>query len=72
MDEQVFTAIIGEPSEDCPLYRLVCMDISAPTKLYMITCDEGWRQSIVCTHMYKHIGEWLLTMLQGRPFPKAG
>lgn len=80
MDEQVFTdsnqhrhaygflAIVGEPSEDCPLYEVVKQD--GGTNFYMITCNEGWRESIVCTGMYKHVADWMLTMIQGRPYPK--
>lgn len=69
MDEQVFIAIAGEPSEDCPLYEVIKQD--GGTNFYMITCNEGWRESIVCTDMYKHVADWLLTMLQGRPYPKS-
>lgn len=42
------------------------------TPLYMVTVDEGWRQSILCTGMYEWAADWLVTELQGRPFaPEA-
>lgn len=69
MDKQVFTAIAGEPSEDRPLYEVVKQDDS-PTNFYMITCNSGWRQHIVCTGMYKHVADWMLTIIQGRPYPE--
>jgi hypothetical protein len=41
--------------------------------LFAITCDEGWRVSIVCTGMYEWAADWLLGVLGSRPFaPEAG
>jgi hypothetical protein len=40
--------------------------------MFMITCDEGWRTSIVCTDMYEWAADWLLGVLGNRPFaPEA-
>jgi hypothetical protein len=59
------------PTVERPLYaRERHEDDYEGTALYLITCDEGWRQSIVATHMYGHVAEWLVDVLQGRPFPK--
>lgn len=33
-----------------------------------VRCNEGWRQSIVCTGMYQWAAEWLADELQGKPF----
>lgn len=40
------------------------------TPIYGISCDEGWRQSIVCTGMYGYVADWLLSELQGVPYAK--
>lgn len=37
-------------------------------KFWMITCDEGWRSSIVCTGMYEWSADWMLEVLHDRPF----
>jgi hypothetical protein len=36
--------------------------------MWMIVCDEGWRQSIVCTGMYDWAADWLLAILLDREF----
>jgi hypothetical protein len=38
------------------------------TPIFGISCDEGWRQSIVCTGMYEYVADWLVEILQGKPF----
>ena len=38
------------------------------TPIFGIVCDEGWRQSIVCTGMYEYAVDWLLPILQNRPY----
>lgn len=35
---------------------------------WIIRCDEGWRDSIVCTGMYEWAADWLVEQLQGKPF----
>jgi hypothetical protein len=50
-----------------PIYKKVKIPHGA-TQLYMITCDEGWRSSIVCDGMYEWAADWLLEILGRRPF----
>lgn len=38
------------------------------TGYFMVTVDEGWRQSIVCDGMYEWVADWLVEVLQGRPY----
>jgi hypothetical protein len=50
-----------------PHYRIVEEDHGAsPT--YMIVCDEGWRESIVCNKMYSWAAIWLVDQIQGKPY----
>ena len=39
------------------------------TKLFGISCDEGWRERILCTGMYEWAADWLVEQLQGKPYP---
>lgn len=50
-----------------PLYRKLREEGGA-TSTFMITCDEGWRTSIVCTGMYEWAADWLLTVLGHQPY----
>ncbi len=54
-------------SSQRPIYAKQRQD-TAGTAFFMITCDEGWRSSIVCTDMYEWTADWLLTLLERRPF----
>jgi hypothetical protein len=38
------------------------------TPIFGISCEEGWRQSIVCTGMYEWAADWLVEQLQDKPF----
>lgn len=38
------------------------------TPAFMVICDEGWRQTVVCSGMYKWAAEWLVGQLQGKPY----
>jgi hypothetical protein len=58
-----------EPSEERPNYSKV-PEGNGITTIYMIVCDEGWRQSIVCTGMYGWAADWLLKVLGHRPYAK--
>ena len=51
-----------------PVYASVLQDDGYATKRYMITCDEGWRSSIVCEDMYDWAAAWLVEQVQGRPY----
>ena len=61
---------VGEASAEHPIYRPSPMDIYDPpgTRLWMVVCNEGWRESIVCTHMYEWAAEWLVGKIQGEPY----
>lgn len=64
--------ITSEPTPEHPVYRKVHQESNGATKLYMITCDEGWRTSIVCTDMYDWAAEWLSGVLGRQPYaPQA-
>ena len=60
-----------EPSEARPVYEKAREDETSGTPTYMITCDEGWRRSIVCTGMYGWSADWLLTLLGNRPYAEG-
>lgn len=51
-----------------PVYRRVLDLNSGATPIYLIVCDEGWRESIVCSGMYDWAADWLLSLLDGRPY----
>lgn len=58
----------GEPSPEHPSYSMVLEDSDSATERWMIRCDEGWREMIVCEGMYKWAAEWLLRVLGDRPY----
>jgi len=57
-----------DAAEPSPAYRKVSHDDGLPTTQYMIVCDEGWRQSIVCERMYGWAADWLLGILGTQPY----
>lgn len=57
---------LGTPEK--PIYSKVLQYDKAATKHYMIVCDEGWRQSIVCCDMYDWAADWLVNMIQNQPY----
>lgn len=57
-------------SPERPFYGVQLQDSDGATKRYMITCDEGWRTSIVCADMYVWVAEWLVEALQGKPYAR--
>lgn len=58
----------GDATPEVPIYRKVEEGKGYATKVYMIVCDEGWRESIVCTGMYGWAADWLLAQIQGKPY----
>lgn len=36
--------------------------------LWLIECDEGWSSTVVCSGMYEWAADWLLKVIDGRPF----
>lgn len=52
------------------MYEKVREDEGSATPTFMITCDEGWRRSIVCTGMYGWAADWLLGILGNTPYAK--
>lgn len=55
-------------TDNAPIYRIVEQDNDCETQRYMITCDEGWRQSIVCENMYLWAAEWLIGVIGRSPY----
>ena len=55
-------------SEETPKYRKVRENRGTATPLFMVICDEGWRETIVCSGMYERVADWLITQVQGKPF----
>lgn len=53
-----------------PEYRKVEEDHGA-TPTFMVVCDEGWCEHIVCNGMYEWAADWLVLKLQGQPYAKA-
>lgn len=59
-----------EGTPQIPVYRKF-LEKGPPdhaTPIFGISCDEGWRQSIVCTGMYEWAADWLVGELQDKPF----
>ncbi len=58
-----------EGAVERPIYsKFKHTDESHATALFGISCDEGWRESIVCTGMYEWAADWLLGQIQGKPY----
>jgi hypothetical protein len=57
-----------QPSVEEPVYTKVLDPDSGNTQLWIISCDEGWRESIVCEGMYEWAADWLIGVLGRRPF----
>lgn len=55
--------IVGTPEH--PYYSKALQDDGHN---WMITCNEGWRESIICSGMYEWTADWLVGILQGRPY----
>lgn len=51
-------------SPEAPLYRKT----PGGNNLWMVTCDEGWRESIVGSGMYEWAADWLVGVLGRRPY----
>lgn len=61
-----------EGSKEKPIYKCQPEEASKPLNFWMVTVDEGDRNSIMCTGMYQWAAEWLVEQIQGRPFaPKV-
>jgi hypothetical protein len=39
------------------------------SRLWTITCDEGWRTMIVATGMTAEVADWIIGQIQGKPMP---
>lgn len=61
---------MSEPTVETPLYRKVLYKgpPEHATPLYLIDCDEGWCVSIVCEGIYEWTADWLLELIQGKPY----
>lgn len=70
LPEPRLTSEKPEPSVEVPRYFKVLykQPPEHATPLWLISCDEGWRQSIVCEGMYEWAADWLLEQIQGKPF----
>ena len=55
-------------SEVSPVYKKVSHGDDWATQLYFIVCDEGWRESVVCQYMYDWAADWLIEVVQDRPY----
>lgn len=58
----------NEATPEKPIYAKAEHERTGGTRLYFITCDEGWRSSIVCERMYGWAADWLVEQLQGKPY----
>jgi len=56
-------------SNEKPEYRKV-EEVHGATPTFMIVCDQGWCEHIVCTGMYEWAADWLLEHIQGKPYGK--
>lgn len=62
-----------DPRPERPLYSKFAQDKPNPegTQLWGINCNEGWRESIVCTGMYEWVADWLLKVLGSTPYAQS-
>lgn len=59
---------MADTREPC-YFKVAEKDYPPPgTQLWMIVCDEGWRESIVCSRMYEWAADWLIEQIQGKPY----
>ena len=69
MNDPIISSYIhSDASPENPIYRKILTDPNHPTKLYFIICDEGWRESIVCSGMYEWTVDWLLEVIGRKPY----
>ena len=61
---------LPDASPERPNYWKVAEEKPSPvaTQTWMIVCDEGWRESIVCNRMYEWAADWLIKQIQGKPY----
>ena len=68
------TAPETDPATEArPFYTKVLSGTNSPdptTPRYLISCDEGWRVHIVCSGMYEWAADWLIEVLDRRPYPQ--
>jgi hypothetical protein len=62
------TATEPAATPEAPIYTKVRQDKPAGTAFWLISCDEGWRTSIVCCDMYEWAADWLLGVLGRQPY----
>lgn len=55
------------PSEQHPVYAKI--PEASGSNLFILQCDEGWRTTVVASGMYEHVADWLISLIQGKPFP---
>lgn len=55
-----------EPTPERPVYTMIRQQ--GASNMYMIRCDEGWRQSIVCEGMHEWAARWLIGLIQFKPY----
>lgn len=65
------SAAVESGTELHPRYSKVEETPAKATRTFMITCDEGWRESIVCSGMYEWAADWLLEQIQGKPYASS-
>lgn len=56
------------PTPERPFYSKTEHQGGGATRLFFVNCDEGWRVSIVCERMYEWAADWLVEVLQGKPY----
>lgn len=54
-----------EATAEKPVYEAVQ---GGATNLWLVTVDEGWRTSIVCSGMYEWAAHWLVEQIQHKPY----
>lgn len=56
---------MSDGTPEHPFYEKVLQEDG---RNWMVTCNEGWRESIVCTGMYEWSADWLVDTIQGQPY----
>lgn len=60
--------MIGTPEKPVYAYQPHAARVGYATQIFMVTVDEGWRSSTLCSGMYEWAAKWLVEQLQGKPF----
>lgn len=62
------TAPESDPATEARPFYAKVLSTDTATPRYLVSCDEGWRVHIVCSGMYEWAADWLIAILDRRPY----